>query len=80
MNKRPSQIPQFFPIQTFLGIDKSHLEIGDRNYLNIKESSFCSENDSYKIFEQKSHILLNHFLQKISNVNSATVSLLSFGE
>ena len=64
MNKRPSQIPQFFPIQTFLGIDKSHLEIGDRNYLNIKESSFCSENDSYKIFVQKGHILLNHFLQK----------------
>ena len=53
MNKRPSQIPQFFPIQTFLGIDKSHLEIGNRNYLNIKESSFCSENDSYKILIKK---------------------------
>ena len=73
MNIKPSQKPQFFPIQIFLGINKFHNEIGDKHYLNIKESIFCSENDSYKILNQKDHIFLNHLLQKNFKTVSTTI-------
>ena len=73
MNIKPSQKQQFFPIQIFLGINKFHNEIGDKHYLNIKESIFCSENDSYKVLNQKDHIFLNHLLQKDFKTFSTTI-------
>ena len=72
MNNKPSQKPQIFPIQILLGIT-SHNEIGDKYCLNIKDNTFCSENDSYKIIEQKSHILLNHLFQKNSKAYSTFI-------
>lgn len=72
MNNKPSQKPQIFPIRIFLGI-ASHNEIGDKYCLNIKDNTFCSENDSYKIIEQKGHIFLNHLFQKNSKAYSTPI-------
>ena len=73
MNFKPSQKPSSYPIQTFLGINKDQKEIGSKEFLDLKEDEFCSENDSYKKIEQTKHQLLNHFLQKDSKINSISI-------
>ena len=73
MNNNACQKPQYFPMTTFLGINTSKNENGNENYLDLKESLFCKENDCYKKINKTEHILLNHLLNKNSKINSATV-------
>ena len=72
MNYKPSKKPNFFPIEVFFGINKFINEIGNKDYLCLKESIFSKENDSYKTINKKEHYLLNHFLQKNTKTNSIT--------
>ena len=70
MNNKPCQKPSSFPIETFLGTNENHNKIGNKEYINLKENIFCSENDSYKIINRKEHELLNHFFQKNYKINA----------
>ena len=72
MNYKPSKKPNFFPIEILFGINKFINEIGNKDYLCLKESIFSKENDSYKTINKKEHYLLNHFLQKNTKTNSIT--------
>jgi len=56
--------PSHFPTECFIGVNRSHNEIGKKEYLNLIENSvFNSNNDSYKIIDKKDHVLLNHLCQ-----------------
>ena len=67
---KPPQKPLSFPIQTYLGLNKEKNEIGSKEFLDLNENIFFSENGSYKIINPKGHELLNHFLRKDSKTNS----------
>ena len=67
---KPPQKPLSFPIQTYLGLNKEKNEIGTKEFLDLNENIFFSQNGSYKIINQKGHELLNHFLRKDSKTNS----------
>ena len=75
MNYKACQKPSFFPEEIFCGINKSHNEIGSKEFLDLKEYYFCSNNDSYKITDKKDHFLINHFLHKNNKINSNNISL-----
>ena len=70
MRNKPGQKPSSFPIETFLGSNESHNKIGNKEFIDIKGNTFCSENDSYKVVNSKQHELLNHFLQKNCKISS----------
>ena len=67
---KPPQKPLSFPIQTYLGLNKEKNEIGSKEFLDLNENIFFSENGSYKIINPKGHELLNHFLRKDFKTNS----------
>ncbi len=67
---KPPQKPLSFPIQTYLGLNKEKNEIGTKEFLDLNENIFFSQNGSYKIINPKGHELLNHFLRKDSKTNS----------
>jgi hypothetical protein len=69
--------PSNFPTECFLGVNRNHNEIGNKEFLNLKDICvFNSNNDSYKIIDRRDHLLLNHLCQKNfckKIVNSFTV-------
>ena len=73
MNHKPSQKPNFFPIEIYLGLNNFKNNIGNIDYLYLKENIFCFANDSYKIINKKEHILLNHLFQKKKKINSMSI-------
>ena len=77
MRENAHKIPSHFPIECHLGINQNHNEIGNKEFLNLKDINiFNSNNDSYKTIDRKDHLLLNHFCQKNIGkkiVNSFTV-------
>ena len=73
MNLEPSQKPSSFPTQICLEKKKDQNEIGNKEFLELKEKYFCSENDSYKILNKTENQLLNHFFQKNSKINSISI-------
>ena len=69
LKKVADQKPMHMPSYCYQGIDHSHNKLGKKEYLNIKEDIFSSNNDAYKSIERKDHILLNHLCQKVKNGN-----------
>ena len=76
-SKTAAKIPSHFPCECYQGVNKAHNEIGDKNFLNLKEQNiFNINNDSYKKIDKKDHILINHLCQKTINkkiINSFTI-------
>ena len=76
-SKMAARIPLHFPCESYQGVNQAHNEIGDKNFLNLKEENiFNSNNDSFKIIDKKDHILINHLCQKTLNkkiINSFTI-------
>ena len=77
MRNSADKKPCHFPIECFHGINKIHNEIGNKEYLTLKNKSvFNSNNDSYKNIDMKEHFLLNHLCQKYVDkklINSFTI-------
>ena len=77
MREMADKKPCHLPIECFHGENITHNEIGDKEFLDLKEENiFNSNNDSYKIIEKKDHILLNHLCIKNLNkkfINSFTI-------
>ena len=77
LRTKPQKKPSNFPIECFLGVNRNHNEIGNKEFLNLKDMCvFNSNNDSYKIIDRRDHLLLNHLCQKNFGkkiVNSFTV-------
>ena len=77
MRNSADKKPCHFPIECFHGINKIHNEIGNKEYLTLKNKSvFNSNNDSYKNIDRKEHFLLNHLCQKYVDkklINSFTI-------
>ena len=77
MKDKADKKPCHFPTETFHGINSFHNEIGNKEYLILKDNNiFNSNTDSYKNIDKKDHILLNHLFQKIVNkkiINSFTI-------
>ena len=77
LRTKPQKKPSNFPIECFLGVNRNHNEIGNKEFLNLKDMCvFNNNNDSYKIIDRRDHLLLNHLCQKNFGkkiVNSFTV-------
>ena len=73
MNNKPSQKPNFFPEEIFLGIYQSQLENDNNKYLIRKDYFFCSENNTYKKIDPIPHFLLKHLFQGKNNNISANI-------
>jgi len=70
------QKPFYMPNYCYQGLNHSQNKLGKKEYLNMKEDIFSSNNDSYKSIERKDHLLLNHLCQKVKNgnlINSFTI-------
>ena len=65
MKKKPKNRPSHFPIECFHGINQKHNDIGNKEFLKLKDINFFnSNNDSYKIIDRKDHLIINHLCQK----------------
>ena len=77
MRERTDKKPIHFPNECFHGVNHSHNNIGNKEYLYLTDNSIYNNNiDEYKIIEKKDHLLLNHLCQKSVNkkiINSITV-------
>ena len=77
MNEMADKKPCHFPIECYLGENINHNEIGNKEFLDIREKNiFNSNNDSYKSIDRKDHLLLNHLCIKNNNkkiINSFTI-------
>ena len=77
MNEMADKKPCHFPIECYLGKNINHNEIGNKEFLDIREKNiFNSNNDSYKSIDRKDHLLLNHLCIKNNNkkiINSFTI-------
>lgn len=77
MKEMADKKPCHFPIECYLGENINHNEIGNKEFLDIKEKNiFNSNNDSYKSIDRKDHLLLNHLCIKKNNkkiINSFTI-------
>ena len=75
MNNGAAKKPLYFSIDLFLIINKSHNNIGNNNYLELKEDEIFSNNNySYKKIDKKDHLLLNHYCQRKSNINKGILN------
>ena len=77
MKERTDKKPTHFPTECFHGVNHSHNNIGNKEYLFLTDNSIYNNNiDEYKIIEKKDHLLINHLCQKNVNkkiINSITV-------
>ena len=65
LNKGKNKLPVYFPTECYHEINHIQNNIGNKEYLDIKESNiFNSNNDSYKIIDKKEHLFLNHLCYK----------------
>ena len=65
LNKEKNKLPVYFPTECYHEINHIQKNIGNKEYLDIKESNiFNSNNDSYKIIDKKEHLFLNHLCYK----------------
>ena len=65
MKKKPKNRPSHFPIECFHGINQKHNDIGNKEFLKLKDINFFnSNNDSYKSIDRKDHLIINHLCQK----------------
>ena len=65
LNKGKNKLPVYFPTECYHEINHIQNNIGNKEYLDIKESNiFNSNNDSYKIINKKEHLFLNHLCYK----------------
>ncbi len=77
MRERLDKVPCHFPMTCFHGVDQHHNEIGNIEYLCLKDDNiFNSNNESYKIIDKKNHLLLNHICQK--NVDKKIINSFTF--
>ena len=77
MRERVDKVPCHFPMTCFHGVDQHHNEIGNIEYLCLKDDNiFNSNNESYKIIDKKDHLLLNHICQK--NVDKNIINSFTF--
>ena len=76
MREKAERIPCHFPIECYHGINQSHNNIGNKEFLNLSENNiFSINNDSYKTIDKKDHLFLNHLCHKFNNksiINSFT--------
>ena len=61
--------PINFPTECYQEINQKQNEIGNNNFLLLKENDILSGNYSYKDIERKEHILINHLCRKPKNKN-----------
>ena len=77
MRERVDKVPCHFPMTCFHGVAQHHNEIGNIEYLCLKDDNiFNSNNESYKIIDKKDHLLLNHICQK--NVDKNIINSFTF--
>ena len=71
------RIPSHFPIECYHGVNQIHNNIGNKEFLDLKDNNiFCINNDSYKRIDKKEHLFLNHLYQK--NVNKRAINSFTF--
>ena len=74
MREKAEKIPFHFPKEFYQEVNKFHNEIGEKEFLNLKETNiFNSNNDSYKAIDKKDHLLLNHFTHNKNKIFSLTI-------
>ena len=68
MREKAEKIPSHFPKEFYHEVNKFHNQIGEKEFLNLKETNiFNSNNDSYKAIDKKDHLLLNHYTHNNNN-------------
>jgi len=74
MDEFTSKKPSYFYSYCYHGVNEIQNNIGNKNYLILKEKDILSGNYSYKNIERKDHILLNHICQKQINGGHHTIN------